>query len=54
MITSEQKYAMVNQCRAHSLSVIRKNQKKFLPAFNTGTIFCCGPRRLMDTWHGYS
>ena len=45
MITSEQKYAMVNQCRAHSLSVIRKNQKKFLPVFNTGKIFCCDKYR---------
>ena len=41
MITDKQKYAMVNQFRAHSLSVIRKNQKTFLPVFNTGKIFCC-------------
>ena len=54
MITSEQKYAMVNQCRAHSLSVIRKNQKKFLPVFNTGKIFCCDKYRYMDKWHGYA
>ena len=36
MITDKQKYAMVNQFRAHSLSVIRKNQKTFLPVLNTG------------------
>ena len=41
MITDKQKYAMVNQFRAHSLSVIRKNQKSFLPVLNTGKIFCC-------------
>ena len=46
MITDEQKYAMVNQLRAHSLSVIRKNQKTFLPVFNTGKIFCCDKCRF--------
>ena len=39
MITDKQKYALVNQCRAHSLNVIRKNQQKFLPVLNTGKNF---------------
>lgn len=54
MITDKQKYAMVNQFRAHSLSVIRKNQKSFLPVFNTGKIFCCDKYRYMDKWHSYA
>lgn len=54
MITDKQKYALVNQCRAHSLSVIRKNQQRFLPVFNTGKIFCCDKYRYMDRWHGYA
>ena len=54
MITDKQKYAMVNQFRAHSLSVIRKNQKSFLPVLNTGKIFCCDKYRYMDKWHSYA
>ena len=40
MITTEQKYAIVDKYKPHVKSVVRENQKQFLPVFNTGKIFC--------------
>ena len=54
MITKEQEYALVNKYKSHSELVVRRNQKQFLPVFNTGKIFCTNKYHYMDKWYGYA
>ena len=54
MITTEQKYAIVDKYKPHVKSVVRENQKQFLPVFNTGKIFCTDRYHYMDREYGFA
>lgn len=54
MITKEQTYALVNKFKSHTESVVKTNQKQFLPVFNTGKIFNTKRYHYLDRWYGYA
>lgn len=54
MITTEQKYAVVDEYKPHTESVVKSTQKQFLPVFSTGKIFVTDRYHYMDREYGFA